>query len=104
MKVDDGMDAEAGERADRTFPEWMTEDQRWEAFREILAEEPGRQRESVVHHLMLMELLHRLYPRLDSARWKQFGWNDVLGGRLSPEAFIHRVRLAKAAGSKTGRL
>lgn len=104
MIIDDRMHEKAEELADKHFPDWKDEDGRWETFREILEGEAERQRQHAIHMLMLQELLDRLYPNLESANWRQFGWNDVLSGKLSADVFIHRVRMARAAGSKTGRL
>jgi hypothetical protein len=41
---------------------------------------------------------------LKQASWSKFGWNDVLAGRMSAEAFIKKLSLAKATGSQTGKL
>jgi hypothetical protein len=104
MILDDDLQNEANSSAEGLFPEWMTEDQRWEKFREVLAGEPARQRERAVAHLTLCSCIELLYPGLKQSSWARFGWNDVLSGKLAPEKFIHKLRLAKATGSDTGKL
>ena len=81
-----------------------TEDARWNVLRDALVEDSAKARESMLAHLTLDAVRDLLYPGIDRDRWKQLGWSNVLGGRVTPEDFIHKLRLAKGTGSSSGKL
>ena len=81
-----------------------TEDGRWNILRDVLVESSFKEREAMLALLTLDAVRDLLYPGIDRDRWRKLGWSDVLGGRVTPEDFIHKLRLAKATGSSSGRL
>ena len=81
-----------------------TEDDRWNVLRDALVEDSEKARESMLAHLRLDAVRDLLYPGIDRDRWKKLGWSNVLGGRVTPEDFIHKLRLAKGTGSSSGKL
>lgn len=103
MKITDDDVAIAQERADALLQSG-TEDERWNAFLDALLESSTQQRESMLALLTLEVVRDMLYPGIDRDRWRSLGWSDTLGGRMAPEMFIHKLRLAKATGSSSGKL
>jgi hypothetical protein len=81
-----------------------TEDARWNVLRDALVEGNAKERESMLALLTLDAVRDLLYPGIDRDRWKKLGWSNVLGGRVTPEDFIHKLRLAKGTGSSSGKL
>ena len=81
-----------------------TEDARWNVLRDALVEGNEKERESMLALLTLDAVRDMLYPGIDRDRWKKLGWSNVLGGRVTPEDFIHKLRLAKGTGSSSGKL
>lgn len=81
-----------------------TEDARWNVLRDSLVESNSKERESMLANLTLDAVRDLLYPGIDRDRWRKLGWSNVLGGRVTPEDFIHKLRLAKATGSSSGKL
>jgi hypothetical protein len=81
-----------------------TEDARWNVLRDALIEGNAKDRESMLANLTLDAVRDLLYPGIDRDRWKKLGWSNVLGGRVTPDDFIHKLRLAKGTGSASGKL
>ena len=81
-----------------------TEDAAWNVLRDALVESNSKERESMLANLTLDAVRDLLYPGIDRDRWRKLGWSNVLGGRVTPEDFIHKLRLAKATGSSSGKL
>jgi hypothetical protein len=81
-----------------------TEDARWNVLRDALIDSNSKERESMLASLTLDAVRDLLYPGIDRDRWRKLGWSNVLGGRVTPEDFIHKLRLAKATGSASGKL
>jgi hypothetical protein len=81
-----------------------TEDARWNVLRAALVESNSQEREVMLANLTLDAVRDLLYPGIDRDRWRKLGWSNVLGGRLSPDDFIHKLRLAKGTGSSSGKL
>ena len=81
-----------------------TEDARWNVLRDALVESNSKERESMLANLTLDAVRDLLYPGIDRDRWRKLGWSNVLGGRVTPEDFIHKLRLAKGTGSSNGKL
>jgi hypothetical protein len=81
-----------------------TEDAGWNVLRDALVDSNFKDRESMLAGLTLNAVRDLLYPGIERDRWKKLGWVDVLGGRVTPEEFIHKLRLAKGTGSSSGRL
>ena len=103
MKITDEDVAIAQDRAEALL-RFRTEDDRWNVLRDALVEANSKQRESMLTLLTLDEVRDLLYPGIDRDRWRKLGWSDALGGRVTPDAFIHKLRLAKATGSSSGKL
>jgi hypothetical protein len=81
-----------------------TEDARWNVLRDALVESNSKERESMLANLTLDAVRDLLYPGIDRDRWRKLGWSEVLGGRVTPQDFIHKLRLAKGTGSSSGKL
>ena len=94
---------EAEERAVRDLL-LLPEDARWEHLRSLLEREPKRRYDALLHAMYVELVRDILYPDVEGGQWTRLGWNEVVEGRSSPTEFIHELRLAKAAGSSTGRL
>lgn len=94
---------EAEERAVRDLL-LLTEDARWQHLRSLLEREPKRRYDTLLHTAYLEIVRDILYPDVGRGQWARLGWDEVIDGKSSPAQFIHEVRLAKAAGSSTGRL
>ena len=103
MEQDDEMLEEARERAERAL-NYKTEDGKWDVLMEALATSVTRQREAAIEILTVELIRDNLYPGISRERWKRLGWSNALGGRIDPNQFVHNLRLARAAGSKTGKL
>lgn len=103
MIVDDELNRDAQQLAGRAL-EGRSEHESWELFRHALEFNAGAQRAGAVNLLAIEMIAEALYPEISREQWRKLGWNDALSGRMSPQAFIHKLRLAKAAGSKTGRI
>jgi hypothetical protein len=95
--------AVARERAEALLAD-CTEDARWNVLRDALVESNAKERESMLALLTLDAVRDLIYPGIDRDQWKKLGWGNVLGGRVSPEDFIHKLRLAKGTGSSSGKL
>jgi len=81
-----------------------TEDAQWNVLRNALVESNSLDREIMLAGLTLNAVRDLLYPGIDRERWRKLGWSNVLGGRIAPEDFIHKLRLAKGTGSASGKL
>jgi hypothetical protein len=103
MIISDDDFAIARERAEALL-RGRTEDARWNVLRDALLESNSKERESMLANLTLDAVRDLLYPGIDRDRWRKLGWTNVLGGRVSPEDFIHKLRLAKGTGSSSGKL
>jgi hypothetical protein len=103
MKITDEDFALAQERAEVLLRS-QTEDQRWNVLRDALVESNSKQRESMLALLTLEAVRDSLYPGINRDQWRKLGWSDALSGRATPEDFIHKLRLAKATGSSSGKL
>jgi hypothetical protein len=103
MIITDEDFAIARERAEGLL-RGRTEDSRWNVLRDALVESNSKEREVMLANLTLDAVRDLLYPGIDRDRWRKLGWSNVLGGRLSPDDFIHKLRLAKGTGSSSGKL
>lgn len=103
MIITDADMAIALERAEASL-EGCTEDARWNVLRDALVESNALDRETMLAGLTLNAVRDLLYPGIDREQWRKLGWTNVLGGRMSPEDFIHKLRLAKGTGSSSGKL
>lgn len=103
MELTNELLEEAIQRAERIL-DARDHDGQWGAFRVILEREPARQREAALHMLTLEIVRNTLVPGVDRKRWARLGWNRVLSGEVSPDKFVHELRLARAVGSGRGKL
>jgi hypothetical protein len=103
MIITDADVAIARERAEALL-RGRTEDARWNVLRDALVESSSKDRESMLANLTLDAVRDLLYPGIDREGWRKLGWTNVLGGRVTPEDFIHKLRLAKGTGSSSGKL
>jgi hypothetical protein len=103
MIITDADMAIALERAEASL-EGRTEDDQWNVLRDALVESVSLDREIMLAGLTLNAVRDLLYPGIDRERWRKLGWVNVLGGRMTPEDFIHKLRLAKGTGSSSGKL
>ena len=103
MILDDSIMQEAEERAEKLLAFRTVEDQ-WTVFEELIAEAAAKQRDHAIHETTITMVRDRLYPKVSRQQWQKLGWSKVLGGGASIASFIHRLRLALAAGSSTGKL
>jgi hypothetical protein len=103
MIITDADMAIALERAEASL-EGRTEDDQWNVLRDALVESVSLDREIMLAGLTLNAVRDLLYPGIDRERWRKLGWTNVLGGRVTPEDFIHKLRLAKGTGSSSGKL
>lgn len=105
MIIDDEVQAEARSRAIALLSDCLTEDQRWTMLEGLLKQRRAEERERAIEHLVPHFLLVELFGQpLHHGEIRQLGLGDALSGKITPENFIHRVRLAKAAGSGMGKL
>lgn len=103
MRITEEMLNEAAQRA-RACLQDRSDDERWAVLGDVLEKEAAGRREEAILSLTTDALRDQLYPDIDRKQWMRLGWNNVRAGRTPIEAFIHKLRVAKAAGSKTGRL
>lgn len=103
MKIDDDIEHEAHERAERLLAHRTVEDQ-WNALDDAIRKHVAGFREQAVADMTLEYVANTLCPGMTREQWRKAGWSDVLSGRLAPDKFIHKLRLAQAAGSDTGKL
>jgi hypothetical protein len=103
MLIDNDMVEEATAHANALLS-YRDEDEAWTLLAEILTASAERQRASAIRCLVESFVRDALYPGLSREQWRALGWNDALGGRVTPAQFIHRLRVAKASGSTTGKL
>jgi hypothetical protein len=103
MMIDEEMQEEARARAEKELV-FRREDDRWVVLEELMVRDTERMREQAIEFMKLEIIRDTLYPNISREQWRKLGWNAARENQIAARKFIHKLRLAKAAGSQSGRL
>src|SRR6185503_7224553 len=102
MLITEEMVEQARERAEKASA-FRREDDPWTVLEELMVRDTERLREEAIEMMTLEIIRDTLYPDITRERWKKLGWSAARESHDAARRFIHKLRLAKAVGSQTGR-
>lgn len=103
MIIDESMQLEAEERAEKLLA-YRTNDDKWAVLEDRITAQVARQREEAIEYMVTERIRDLLYPGVSREQWQKLRWSSVLAGSTPVGQFLHKLRLALAAGSTSGRL
>jgi hypothetical protein len=103
MIITPEMDGEADEIAEKMLA-FRSVDDRWNVLVDAIAADAETQRAHALAYLARVKVMEHLAPSMTREQWKKAGLNRALNGELDASTFVHRVRLALAAGNEGGKL